>query len=180
MVHAHCVKCGAQTGDGVQFCPSCGAALSDSTDTVESGAVSVPPAAPVGSASLDASQQASDADAAVTRYPNAVLGWFVVGFLVFPLFSLFTYGGGGATPTVVAVVLGAGLIVTRIRRNRFSRGWFTATAIVGGVLTLGGCGLVVVDAAETVNGGYATGNGGAYSAFFVSALLAVIAAIRSK
>ncbi len=70
---------------------------------------------------------------AAPKPKNAILGCFVVGALVLAFLNALVFGRFDENPFVpiTAIALGAGLIISRIRRGIFGRGWLLAIAIVG-------------------------------------------------
>ncbi len=74
---------------------------------------------------------------------NAILGWFVIGALVLALFDAMIGVAVLEYPLVpvVALALGAGLIISRIRRGAFGKVWLLATAIIGILMFFGAIGI---------------------------------------
>ncbi len=78
------------------------------------------------------------------RPRNAILGWFVVGFLVFAALSALRFGFADyPLVPIECLILITGLVVTRLRRGQFGKGWFTATAIIGFLGFFGAVGLAL-------------------------------------
>ncbi len=97
-------------------------------------------------------------------YPNAVLGWFVVGSLAIPVVNVIQFN---AVLAVVPLALVAGLIISRQRAERFSKHWLLGTVIVAVLSFSGGASMI-------------TANNGAFvgTAMLIPGVLALIARIR--
>ncbi len=80
---------------------------------------------------------------ATPKLKNAILGWFVIGALVLALFDAMIGVAVLEYPLVpvVSLALGAGLIISRIRRGAFGKGWLLATAIIGILMFFGAIGI---------------------------------------
>ncbi len=93
---------------------------------------------------LQTGDQGSSAIPLATPKPkNAILGWFVIGALVLALFDAMIGVAVLEYPLVpvVSLALGAGLIISRIRRGAFGKGWLLATAIIGILMFFGAIGI---------------------------------------
>ena len=112
---------------------------------------------------------------ALPKPRNAILGWFVIATLVLALLDALSYGfAENPLVPVVCAILVLGLLVKRIRRGAFGRGWFLATTVIGFVITFGAIG---AGANNTTGGGGAVGGG---VLLIVPAVLALIAVIRGR
>ena len=177
-----CPTCGSPARAGARFCAACGTEIPvarvGATGTViaampevDTALVSKPaeasPARPsvVSDSASTGEPSAPSAPPVRASFPNAVLGWFVVGSLVLPLVSGTELN---PTPSVAALVLGIGLVVSRLRKKRFGKHWLLATVIVGVLGVFGGAASAASQNGVDANSG----------SLFIPGVLALIARIR--
>ncbi len=109
---------------------------------------------------------------ATPKPKNAILGWFVIGALVLALFDAMIGVAVLEYPLVpvVSLALGAGLIISRIRRGAFGKGWLLATAIIGILMFFGAIGIAQSAGAITEPG----------VGMLIPGILALIARLRTQ
>ena len=164
---ATCNACGRSLSATESFCPDCGVSVgAPGAQTLAgdqpSAAVMGEPASPVAPPGVGSK--------------NAVLGWFVVGFLVMN-------GAAGVIepiqPTLALFAIGfaVALALTRIITKRFLPGWMILAAVGCMLLSLVGCVSVVAQAA---NPGSGSGNLGELGGLLVPGVLALVAGVRGR
>lgn len=108
------------------------------------------------------------------RPRNAVLGWVVVAALAIALLPAISLLYVDPLTAIICVVLLSGLVISRLRRGEFRRGWLLTTWIAGFLIAFGALGAAVgpdgvVGAPE-----------GAGTTLLPPAVIALIAWIRAK
>lgn len=164
---ATCNACGRSLSATASFCPDCGVSV---------GAPGAPTLAGDQPSAAAMGEPASPGAPAGAGSKNAVLGWFVVGFLVSngvpaliapiqPTLALFAIG------------LAVSLALTRIIKKQFSTGLMIGTAVVCILLSLVGC---ISAAAQAANPGSGSGSLGELGGLLVPGVLALVAGVRGR